>query len=595
MIKIEALDKKYGETRIFDKASCSFPDKGLVCVLGPSGCGKSTLLGLIAGFDRDFGGRIFVHGRSLAELDSDSLCAYRRDEIGFVFQNYHLVSGYTALENILLASDAAGTDRAESRPKAEALLKKLGLSDKAGQKTETLSGGQKQRVAIGRALINDPSLILADEPTGALDRKNSDEIMALLKELSKECLVLVITHDRKCAEYSDQLVTITDGKLNGIAQDADPEGKSLLKKVKSPRVSMLKRALMNFGLRLPKYAAIALALSIGVLCFALSLSSGNIIDKSISDFKEKNTACNNAYIRLDGDGEELLELLEEDERLENVYLQYVLSDLSLRIGGESQLMTEKYPLPKSTAQMSYGHMPRRGENEIALSPSLAAKFEKNIQDLIGKEAELLFDGQSYFVTVSGIFNASYDDLFVSSDIEQALYEKKPGEAYSLSYDVAEFENIVPVSSGLKDRGVQSQNASAEVAALQDTFENLKRLFFTVSVLIFAVGCFISAVLLIKQQNTRFHELGLLAALGYGRRSIQALLFWENLALSALSALLTLGLTALALALGKAAGYPLVLTAPQVLAAVCLAAALILTLSSVSALRLINTEPAEALR
>ena len=595
MIKINNLNKKYGSTPIFDNASFSFPDKGLVCVLGPSGCGKSTLLNLIAGFDSDFDGDISVHGTSLSEMNTDELCAYRRDNIGFVFQNYHLISGYTALENILLASDVVGASRTESEQKAKELLRKLGLSDKAEQKIETLSGGQKQRVAIARALVNNPSVILADEPTGALDRKNSSEIMELLKKLSEGRLVLVITHDKKCAEYAEQVVTIADGKLISENKDRELTEDTVLSKAKAPEISMLKRAVKNFKVHLPRYVAIALAVSIGVLCFTFSLSSGNIINRSISDFEAKNTAYHNGYIKVDGNEKGLLDLLAKDERLENIYLQYVLSDVSIKIGKQAVDMAEKYPMAKATEQMSYGVMPRRGQNEIALNPSIAAKFDKDIQNLIGKTAEVSYNGQTYSVTVSGIFNASYDDFFISSDIEQKMYENISGKVYSVSYDVTEFEDIVSVSDGLKEQNIISQNASTEVGAFQNTFKNLNRLFLTVSVLIFAIGLFISTILLVKQQNTRYHEVGLLSALGYGKGNIRAMISYENLLLSGISAVSTLVFTVLAVAIGKAIGFPLVLTVPQMFAALCLTIMLVLAIGFISSFKLVSTEPAKALR
>ena len=595
MIRIKNLNKKYGGTLIFDNASFSFPNKGLVCVLGPSGCGKSTLLNLIAGFDSVFDGEISVHGTSLSEMNASELYAYRRDNIGFVFQNYHLISGYTAIENILLASDAVGASRADSELKARELLQKLGLFDKAEQKIETLSGGQKQRVAIARALINNPSVILADEPTGALDRKNSSEIMELLKELSKRRLVLVITHDKKCAEYAEQVVTITDGKLMSENENVDSVENTVLSKAKAPKISMLKRAFQNFKVHLTRYVAIALALSIGVLCFTLSLSSGNIINQSITDFEAKNTAYHNGYIKVDGNEKELLDLLSKDERLENVYLQYVLSDVSIKIREQAVNMAEKYPMAKATEQMSYGVMPRRGQNEIALSPSIAAKFDKDIQNLINKTAEVLYNGQTYSVTISGIFNASYDDFFISSDIEQKIYENISAKAYSVSYDVTEFEDIVSVSDSLKEQKIVSQNASAEVGAFQNTFKNLNRLFFTVSVLIFAIGLFISTIMLVKQQNIRYHEIGLLSALGYSKGNIRTMISAENLILSIVSALSTLVLTALTIVVGKVIGFTLMLTVLQVLIAVSLTIVLILTIGFISSFKLINTEPAKALR
>lgn len=595
MIELKNISKKYGSSVIFENTSFAFPDKGLVCILGPSGCGKSTLLNLIAGFDSDYEGEIYVHGKSLSKMNVNELCAYRRDNIGFVFQNYHLINGYTALENIVLASDVLGKRRTESETEAKELLKRLGLSEKINQKTETLSGGQKQRIAIARALMGNASVILADEPTGALDRKNSAEIMELLKELAEERLVLVITHDKKCAEYAEHTVTLSGGKIICDSQIHKTDDSAELKMNKLPKVSLWKRAYKNFKIHFTRYVAVALAISIGVLCFALSLSSGNIMNQSIADFEAKNTAYNNGYIKTDGNEADIIAMLRQDKRIENIYKQFILEDISVKIGEQTVDIEEKYPQAKATQQMSYGVMPQSGKNEISISPSMAAKFDKNIQTLIGKTAEVSHNGQTYILTVSGIFNAVYDDCFVSSDIEQKMSEGLSENAYSVSYDVIRFEDIVSVSDSLQEQGINSQNASAEVGSFLNTFGNLKRLFLTVSVLVLAAGIFISAVLLVKQQNTRYSEVGLLSALGYTRGRIRKILLYENLGLAGLSALCGGVSIVLALVISNVFGIYFIFSAWQIVITLLLTSILILIISFVSSIKLVNTEPAAALR
>lgn len=564
MIAIQSLTKQYGSTRVLENAAFTFPNQGLFCIPGPSGCGKTTLLNLLAGFDRDFSREISVNGTTLSGLSDRELCAYRRDNIGFVFQSYHLLPGYSALQNVLLASEAAGVSPGESRP-------------------------------IARALMNDPAILLADEPTGALDRANANQIMELLKALSRDRLVLVITHDQKCAQYADQVLTITDGKLNG-GEDAPLSGEpGTLKQKTTPKVSMGKRAIQNVRIRLARCLAIALAVSLGILCFTLSLSSGNIIRQSIADFEAKNTAYHNGYIRLSENDQQIFQLLSQDSRIEKVYLQYVLSGVSLEMEGKTVEMEEKYPMAKAAEEMSYGVMPRTGEAEIALSPSLAAQFSRDIQSLLGKTLRLSWKGQAYQLTVSGIFNASYDDFFLSDDLEQSLYAGMSGKAYSLSYDVREFGDIVKVSTWLEEQGISSQNAARQVAAFQTTFRNLNRLFFTISLLILGIGLFISSILLIKQQNTRYHEVGLMAALGYGRGQISAMIVLENLLLSAIAAAATLVLTGVSALVGKALGFDLVLTLWQALGAVGLSCLAILVIGFLASHRLVHTQPADALR
>lgn len=595
MIRLEQVSKRYGSSVILEDAFFTFPDKGMVCVLGPSGSGKSTLLNLIAGFDSDYQGKIVVGGWDLKQLDGDALCGYRRDHVGFVFQNYHLLNGYTALENILLATEITEEGRGAQETKASQLLERLGLSGKENQRAETLSGGQRQRVAIARALINDPSLLLADEPTGALDRTNASEIMALLKELSQDRLVIVITHDPKCAAYGDQIVTIQEGKLVSQPQ-AEPEEELRPLTAKSAgKVPVFHWALKNFRVRLRRYLAVSAAIALGVLCFTLSLSSGNIIQQEIAQFEEKNTAFHNGSIKVQGQEEELLALLQSDDRLEHVYPQYVLEDVSVEVRGHKVYMEEKYPMAKAEETLSYGVMPRRGEREIALSPSLAAQYAKDIQSLIGGTAQVSCGGRTYVLTISGIFNASYDDFYVSSDVEQDLYTGRSGPAYAVSYDVVRFEDIAAVSDSLTEQGLEPQDAAAQAAAFLDTFHNLQRLFFTISMLILGVAVLISAILLVKQQNTRMREVGLLSVLGYRPREVRRMLLEEGLLLCAVTAAIGGVMSDLSLFLGDLAGISLSLSFLQALGAIALSALVTLGLHVGASFRLVYTEPAIALR
>lgn len=162
MITIKNLSKKYGDQVVLNEFSHEFASRGITCLLGASGSGKSTLLNLLAGFDREYRGDIIVAGQKLSEWSEESLADYRKHTIGFVFQEYQLLTGYTVLENILLAADLVCREEEKNKEWALSLLRRLGIEEKANEKTENLSGGQKQRVAIARALVGNPKLILAD-------------------------------------------------------------------------------------------------------------------------------------------------------------------------------------------------------------------------------------------------------------------------------------------------------------------------------------------------------------------------------------------------------------------------------------------------
>lgn len=597
MIQIKNLTKKYGNSLILDDVNFAFPNTGLVCLLGASGSGKSTLLNMLAGFDSDYSGDISVCGTSVSKMNEDELCAYRRDNIGFIFQNYHLLSGYTVLENIMLDCELNSIDEQRNEENAKELVDRLGIAEKTNEKIGNLSGGQKQRVAIARALISNPSIILADEPTGALDRSNSNEIMTLLKEISKDKLVIVITHDQKVCDFANGVISIENDKVVSKNTSIQADNASIQNLALKPalKVSFFKRGLKNFKVHFTRYIAVSFAIAIGVFGFILSLSSGNIMQQSITDFKEKNTAFNNGYIKTE-DEKVVLELLESDERIENVYLQHKITNVKLSIGDNNETMVEKYPMPKTTESMSYGTMPKITANEIALTPSLAKKFSSSISNLVGKEITLKYEDKEYKLTVSGIYNAGYDDFFVSSDVEQAFYtDSKDEQGYSVSYDVKVFEDIVSVNQMLSEKEIDSKNASIEVETLQRTFKSLSRLFLTVSILILAIALFISVVLLVKLQSSRYKELGLLAALGFKKGTIQKIVISENVLLSAMAAIFNAVLIGGAYLTGMIFDLAISVSPLQIFVSIVSTGFVVISISVLASHKLIHTEPAVALR
>jgi len=192
-----------------------------VAIMGPSGCGKSTLLNLIAGLDTPTDGDILVAGESLTGRDEDQLARMRRRHVGMVFQFFNLLEGMSALENVTLPAVIAGTARKQAETRARDLLDLLGLADKAGSTPGVLSGGQRQRLAIARALANQPTLLLADEPTGALDSAGGEEVLELFRRLhSGGQTILMVTHDQPVAAAASRIVHMRDGRIDGEATAA---------------------------------------------------------------------------------------------------------------------------------------------------------------------------------------------------------------------------------------------------------------------------------------------------------------------------------------------------------------------------------------
>ena len=224
MLKLSNITKNYLSGENIVKAlrgvSLQFRKNEFVSVLGPSGCGKTTLLNIIGGLDKYSSGDLIINSKSTKDFKDRDWDAYRNHSIGFVFQSYNLIPHQSVLQNVELALSLSGVGKIERRKRAKAALERVGLGDQLNKKPGQMSGGQMQRVAIARAIVNDPDIILADEPTGALDTKTSVQVMDILKEISNDRLVIMVTHNTELAEqYSTRIVRMLDGQL---VDDSNP-------------------------------------------------------------------------------------------------------------------------------------------------------------------------------------------------------------------------------------------------------------------------------------------------------------------------------------------------------------------------------------
>lgn len=218
VIELEQVSRTYGvgELAVPALRSISFVVNAgeFVAVMGPSGSGKSTLLGILGGLDSGFSGTVRLGGASLADLDRESLARLRRRQLGFVFQDFNLVPALTCLENVALPLELDGTPPREANDHARRAIQRVGLPDLADRYLHQISGGQRQRVAIARGIVGDRRLILADEPTGALDSATGDEVMALLRGLADEGVaVVLVTHEARHASWADRVLFLRDGRL----------------------------------------------------------------------------------------------------------------------------------------------------------------------------------------------------------------------------------------------------------------------------------------------------------------------------------------------------------------------------------------------
>ncbi|MCR5078775.1 MAG: ATP-binding cassette domain-containing protein [Bacilli bacterium] len=296
MIELRKIVKTYGrgeDTLIaLNEVSLSFADKGLISIVGPSGCGKSTLLNVIGGLDRYDSGDILVDGVSTKDYGDSDWDSYRNHRIGFIFQSYSLIPHLSVLDNVMMALTLSGDSSSTSKKeKALAMLEKVGLKEKAKKRPSQLSGGQMQRVAIARALINNPDILLCDEPTGALDSKTSIQVMDILKEISKERLVVMVTHNNDIAStYSTRIVEMLDGKIIGEETPteeviATPKERKKPKGTSMSFLSALKSSAKNLLTKKGRTIATSIAGSIGLIGIGLVLSLSSGINASVSSME----------------------------------------------------------------------------------------------------------------------------------------------------------------------------------------------------------------------------------------------------------------------------------------------------------------------
>ena len=298
MLQIQHIRKEYRTGKLVQKAlddvSLNLRDSEFVAVLGPSGSGKTTLLNIIGGLDRYDSGDLIINGISTKKYKDRDWDSYRNHTIGFVFQSYNLIPHQTVLSNVELALTISGISRTERRKRAKEALEKVGLGEQIHKKPSQMSGGQMQRVAIARALVNNPDILLADEPTGALDSETSVQVMELLKEVSKDRLVVMVTHNPELAyEYATRIVEVKDGK---ILSDSDPLEideniieKPVHKNMGKSSMSFLTALSLSFQNLKTKKARTLLtsfAGSIGIIGIALILSISNGVSGYISAMEE---------------------------------------------------------------------------------------------------------------------------------------------------------------------------------------------------------------------------------------------------------------------------------------------------------------------
>lgn len=549
-LELKNIVKKYNneKEKILDDVNITFSKGEFVSILGESGSGKSTLMNIIGGLDLNYSGNVMYNNRKLEKSNVDD---YRKNKIGFIFQSFNLFSHLTAFENVKLVQEINSNSDSD---KIIDLFKKLNIEDIMDKKPNQLSGGQKQRVAIARALINDPEIILADEPTGALDNKNTSNIIKILKDISKEGkIVIIVTHSEEVAKNSSRIIKINDGKVlidkTNYVTDITYNENKLTKKRKISIFSLLKIAFRNLKKNLKRNLLIILGTSIGIfsISFMLFLNSG--IKKYINDQLVNSENANVIEVKKSNDilKEEKFEN-EDIEKISNInHVNKVYKNTSISGLSSINYLDKKYELMSLSTytninkkELKYGNICK--DNEIVISEYLAKSMINNIKSLIGKEVTLyLLENSKPLimekkVIISGIIKNTNNEFIDNMNFAYIPYNSLE-KMYSdnniklnptnLSIKIDNIKNSDSVKKRLDFYNYSHSNMSKMIDSITKYIDIITFILIGISSVSLVVSSIMIFIIMYINVIERTKEIGILKSLGCKETNIKLIFVLES--------------------------------------------------------------------
>ena len=565
-LELKNIQKSYylgkDEFKVLKGINLSFEKGEMVSILGESGGGKSTLMNIIGGLDSKYEGDVLLNGSSLKHDTDKQLDEYRRKTIGFIFQSFNLISHLTILDNVLVPLEMTTLSKKEQVARAKELLSKVGLSDHINKYPNQLSGGQKQRVSIARALAGDPEMLIADEPTGALDPENTTEILQILDNIAKEGkLVLTVTHSQKVADYGTRIVHMTDGRIDEdrILRDkyAESDEPSLESKSLSLK-SIVKMTWDNIKYNSKRNFLIIFGGLIGIFSVVFMLGLGNGVRGYINheiysqvnpnsiQVSHKNTNDHSSFKDTD------VKRLEAIKGVKSVQKAYASTGIQMKSGSktaQSSYMTTSLATINES-NIKHGSAPKDGE--ILINTTAAKSLNKNNPNsLVGKEIQVSFNamknGTPFPVTkklkVSGIIDSQSPLTIINYDtVKEALSDNgiqiKPN---FLNVNIkGGVGNVDPVQNRIKAIEVNGKKAYSiqGAGAIVSTLNTYINLAVYVLAAIAGISLLVSAIMIIVvlyiSVAERTKEIGILRALGATKGNIRMLFVSQSLFLGVFS-------------------------------------------------------------
>lgn len=547
--------------------SLKFERGEFVSILGESGGGKSTLMNIIGGLDHNYEGDVLLNGKSMHSAKEQAMDAYRRQTIGFIFQSFNLISHLTLLDNVMVSLEMTNMTHHEQVERATSLLKQVGLEDHIHKYPNQISGGQKQRVAIARVLASDPDVIIADEPTGALDSQNTKEILELMDGIAESGkLVICVTHSQDVANHGTRIVHMEDGKINEDRELKDPfpiEGKQLSTKTKHLSFrSTLKMSLQHMRYNTKRNLLIVFGGSIGIFSVILMLALGNGVKGYMNNqiMDQINPTTIQVAQKTDKQTAEAVEMKPSDrDRLakvkgvkEAILGTYVPNGVQVDYNGKTQQIQQFQTWNKTEKESDIKTGSKPGDKEILLTKRNAKKISKDYKSLVGKTVTLSVtamddNNQPVAMTqklkVSGIINSGTDAM--SFDNLKSMYAAKGAKlrANFVAVSTKDVQTTKTVQNKIKALKTNGKTAYAitGVGSILDTLNTYISLAFYVLAGIAAISLLVSAIMIIVvlyiSVSERTKEIGVLRALGVRRRDIRNLFVSEAFFIGLFSAIL----------------------------------------------------------
>ncbi|MBQ8425180.1 MAG: ATP-binding cassette domain-containing protein [Clostridia bacterium] len=555
LLKVSNLKKSYNITKtqkqdVLKGIDVEFKSGDLVALLGESGCGKSTLINILGGLDMDYTGSVVIKGDFIRDFTEKQMDDYRKKRVGLIFQNYNLISHMTIKENIEIAMTMSDISKETRSERTDDLLKMIGLLDYAKKLPNQLSGGQKQRVAIARALANNPTIILADEPTGALDSQSAEIVMQILKKIAQSGkLVIIVTHSEKVASECGRIIKMEDGVIasdevvNKISIDTKRDKEIVPKSIKTKDI--YKTAIRNIKQTKGRSMLMSIGMSIGmaVVLLILCLSSGlakyvnNVYASSLTSLQMVASSTSSSGI-----SDEDFEIVQNIKGVSKVTKSHTETSATFNYSKNEEIEDEKisslscYFDDVYEPTMLYGELKSDTDeiNYIIINETFASKINsESIIACVGEVLEITINDTTKSFTISGIFENENTrksrgslSAYISYDKMESMFEEGEIVINTLYIDSSDSEFVAGVKSDLTALGYmvsQEETAYDNVLKYIDMGTSVLTAIGAISLVVSAIMVFIVLYISVTE---RMKEIGILRAIGARRSDIKKMFVFE---------------------------------------------------------------------